>query len=230
MEKAKISEIFRSIQGEGLFIGVRQVFVRFHGCNIHCAWCDTENAISKNNGKFDVLTAKQLYNKVIKLSGGCHSLSLTGGEPLLQKDFIKDSLVLLKRDNIKVYLETNGILFKELKEVINGIDFISMDIKLPSSTKCKAFWHEHSKFLDIAVKKKVFIKTVVSNQTKKEDIIRAVKLVAKHDPGLVFILQPDYNELSSGALKKCIGFHDICLKYIRDVRVIAQMHKYLDLR
>ena len=139
MIKAKVSEIFKSIQGEGKYVGVSQVFVRFYGCNMRCSWCDTPYAIGDVPGRFKEYSKGELLKSVKEIYKDCHSLSLTGGEPLVQKDFIKDFLPLLKKHRIKTYLETNGVLPEELKEVVEGIDIIAMDIKLPSSTKCKPY-------------------------------------------------------------------------------------------
>ena len=85
-------------------------------------------------------------------------MSLTGGEPLLQKDFLKGLLSLFKESRMISYLETNGILYKELQSIIDDIDIIAMDFKLPSSTKCRSFWDEHKRFLEVALRKEVFIK------------------------------------------------------------------------
>ena len=81
MKTAKISEIFQSIQGEGKYIGAKQVFVRFYGCNIHCAWCDTPYAIGDVPGRFETFDLSEVLKKTKTLYPGCHSVSLTGGGP-----------------------------------------------------------------------------------------------------------------------------------------------------
>ena len=230
MLKAKISEIFQSVQGEGAYAGTKQVFVRFYGCNIHCTWCDTPYAIGDVPGKFEEFTAEEILKRIQELNQNCHSVSLTGGEPLLQKDFIKSFLPHLKETGLSVYLETSGILPAELKEIIGGVDIVAMDIKLPSSTKCAPYWKEHEEFLDIAKEKDVFVKTVVSSDTTKEDVIRAAQLVSRFGRDIVFVLQPNFLEIRNGALSKCLEFQSDCTRYLTRVRVIPQMHKFMKLR
>ena len=230
MIKAKVSEVFQSIQGEGQYAGVKQVFVRFYECNIHCVWCDTPAYIGDSGGHFKEYTPNELFDCVKKLWDDCHSVSLTGGEPLVQKDFIKDFLPLLKKAKMAAYLETNGILYHELKEIIDDIDIVAMDIKLPSSTKCQPFWREHEEFLKEAVKRDCFIKVVISSDTKKEELIQSARLVSKIKRDATFILQPNYFELKNGVVRKCLEFQGDCLKYLNNVRVMPQMHKFIKLR
>ena len=230
MLKAKVSEIFQSIQGEGKYAGTRQVFVRFYECNMHCVWCDTPYAIGDTPGRFKEYAQGELLERINQLGRDCPSVSLTGGEPLVQKDFLKLFLPLLKKTRLKAYLETNGVLPQELKEVIDDIDIVAMDMKLPSSTKCRPYWQEHEEFLKIACRKDVFIKAVVSSDTLKSDIEKTVELIAKTSRHTVFILQPNYFEMKNGAPARCLEFQEYCLKYLSDVRVMPQMHKFMKLR
>lgn len=230
MLKAKISEIFQSIQGEGPYAGVPQVFLRFYGCNIRCSWCDTPYAIGDVSGRFKELTLEEVSKKVKELGKNCHSVSLTGGEPLVQSNFIKSFLPLLKKTGLKAYLETSGILSKELKDVIDDVDIVAMDIKLPSSTKCAPYWKEHEEFLKIARKKDVFVKVVISSDTVKNEVVQAAKLVSDFGRDIVFILQPNFLEIRNGALVKCLEFQQGCQKHLTHVRVMPQMHKFMKLR
>ena len=111
---------------------------------------------------------------------------------MVQKDFIKELLPQLKNAGVRSYLETNGVLPSALADVIDGIDIISMDLKLPSSTQCQSFWDEHLEFLKIASQKDVFVKAVISSETHREDILKAVDVVAQVDPTIMFVLQPNY--------------------------------------
>ncbi len=230
MLKAKISEIFQSLQGEGPYAGTRQVFVRFYGCNIRCVWCDTPYAIGDVPGRFEEYTEEKILGLVAGLKDGCHSVSLTGGEPLVQKDFIKSVLPRLKETGLKIYLETGGILSAQLEDIIDGVDIVAMDMKLPSSAKCAPYWKEHERFLRIALQKDVFIKAVVSSETTKEDVMTAAELVSRLGPDTVFILQPNFLEIRNGALGKCLEFQGDCLKVLPRVRVMPQMHKFMKLR
>ena len=227
---AKILEIFHSIQGEGKYAGASQVFVRFFECNMHCDWCDTPNSIGDGKREFKEYSCTELFDTIKPLWQQCHSISLTGGEPLLQKDFIKEFIPFLKKSQMRIYLETNGIFFQELKEVIDDIDMIAMDLKLPSSTKRRAYWEEHKAFLKVAKQKDVFIKVVVTSDTKEEDLKTAVELVAGIDPSIVFFLQPNHFEIRNGALPKCLAFQNYGGRYLKDVRVLPQVHKFIKMR
>lgn len=230
MIKAKISEIFQSIQGEGQYAGVAQVFVRFYECNIHCVWCDTPAAIGDSGGTFEEYSLAEVWEKIQQLGVHCHSVSLTGGEPMVQSAFLQRLLPLIKETNLKTYLDTNGIFHKELKALIHHLDIIAMDIKLPSSTKCRPYWQEHEKFLQEAVKKDVFIKVVVSKETSPEDILQAAQLTAKISRDIVFILQPNYFDMKNGVVSKCVEFQDHCSGYLSNVRILPQMHKFMKVR
>lgn len=228
--KAKILEIFQSTQGEGKYIGVPQVFVRFFECNMHCVWCDTPHSIGDTTRHYKEFTLDSLVQEIKTVWGHSHSVSLTGGEPLLQAEFINTLTPVLRGHGMTVYLETNGVLPKELAQVIDGVDIIAMDIKLPSSTQCRAYWQEHDEFLQIAHKKDLFVKVVVSNSTTKEEVLQAAELVKRHAPDVPFILQPNFFDMKEGVVAKCQEFQNDCLKHLPNVRIIPQIHKFLKVR
>lgn len=148
----------------------------------------------------------------------------------MQADFINTLTPVLRSLHMPVYLETNGTLPKELAQVIDGVDTIAMDIKLPSSTECRSYWLEHEEFLKIAKSKDIFIKTVISEQTTRDDVKRAVDLVSRLAPEVLFILQPNYFDMKNGIVAKCVDFQNDCLKRLPNVRIIPQIHKFMKLR
>lgn len=227
---AKILEIFQSTQGEGKYIGVPQVFVRFFECNMHCVWCDTPHSIGDTTRHYKEFTLDSLVSEIKALWGQSHSVSITGGEPLVQAEFINTLTPVLRGLGMTVYLETNGVLPKELAQVIDGVDIIAMDIKLPSSTQCKAYWQEHDEFLQIARTKDLFVKVVISNATTKEEVLQAAELVKRHAPDVPFILQPNFFDMKEGVVAKCQEFQNDCLKHLPNVRIIPQIHKFLKVR
>lgn len=230
--KAKITEIFSSVQGEGVFVGARQIFIRFSGCNMSCEFCDTPNDLGTKE-----YSCSSLINEVEAMevaSGPHHSVSLTGGEPLMQTEFLKSFLPALKKKGFKLYLETNGTLPNELDGLIDLIDIVAMDFKLPSSTGGKVFWQEHLDFLRIASRKKVFVKSVVTRDTKKEDIEEAIKLIKAVNRNIPFIMQPATPfktfDKKPGE-NRLLEFLDIALKNeVENSRVIPQMHKILGVK
>jgi len=222
--KAKVLEIFRSVQGEGKYVGVDQVFVRFFECNMHCVWCDTPHSIGDTTRRFVEYSLDELMGKIEELWDKCHSVSLTGGEPMMQIDIIAALLPLLKKANIRSYLETNGIFYKELEQIIDNIDVIAMDIKLPSSTQCQAYWKEHEEFLKVARQREVFVKTVISSETARDDVLRSIDLVADIDPDITFVLQPNYYDRDNGVMDKILCFQKDCTNRLSNVRILPQAY------
>ncbi|MFC1631850.1 7-carboxy-7-deazaguanine synthase QueE [Candidatus Omnitrophota bacterium] len=220
MTKAKISDIFFSVQGEGIYAGRPQLFVRFYGCNLNCGFCDTPLSA------YEKYTPLQLYNQLRKFTQPYHSLCLTGGEPLLHKDFLKEFLRLVKFDGTITYLETNGILAAALGELIDDIDIIAMDLKLPSSTKTDQFWPEHRKFLKIALAKEVFIKMVICSETDQADIDQAINLISKLGARQApVVLQPNSFQLSKELLAQTRRLQKYCAEHCDNVRLVPQLHK-----
>jgi organic radical activating enzyme len=229
INRAPISEIFFSIQGEGIFVGVPQVFVRFSGCNIKkCAFCD--ELTTKKSFK----TVKEIITLIRNLSKKAkpHSVSLTGGEPLLYPQFLKELSHTLKREGYLIYLETNGTLPHNLKYVKRHLDFISMDIKLPSSTLTKAYFTKHRKFLKAASRKNIFVKVVITKKTNFSCFRKAVELVKKIDKKIPFVIQPATKAARVNQPHKdmILLFQAYALKFLKDVRVIPQMHKLIGVK
>lgn len=229
--RADLVEIFSSIQGEGLFIGYKQIFVRFAGCNLNCVFCDTPK-----DAKIKEADPKEVIKKVKyldRICGGHHSVSLTGGEPLLAAAFLKEILPELKRAGFKIYLETNGTLRRELRQVIKYIDIIAMDFKLPSSAAMTPLWRAHKEFLETAKVKRVFVKAVVTNKTHLADVLEASRIIEKIDRDIVFILQPATpvcardREAPRSKLSEC---RHISEERLANVRVIPQMHKIMGIK
>jgi 7-carboxy-7-deazaguanine synthase len=227
MKKAKIFEVFRSIQGEGKYAGVPQVFIRFAGCNLNCSWCDSAHARNVNDPAVRTYSPEALWHAIEELWLGCHSVVLTGGEPLIQTEFLKDFLPILHVHKLPVFLETNGTLPDELKKIVEDIDIVSMDVKLPSSTGLAPLWDEHVRFLRTAWGKDLYIKIVISQTTTMEDMIKAVEMISKGDPSMPLFLQPNHFEIEKGIMTKCMEFQNYCLNYLTEVRFFPQMNKFM---
>jgi 7-carboxy-7-deazaguanine synthase len=223
--KGKIAEIFDSLQGEGLYLGERQIFVRMFGCNLECGYCDTHLDCFMDYEPRELLEEIKLY------PGHFHSVSFTGGEPLAQPEFLREVAILTKNSGFANYLETNGTMPQSLEQVINFMDIIGMDIKLPSSTGLKSFWDEHKTFLKIASEKEVFIKTIICASTTEEDILQAAKLIKDVSISTILVLQPNSFEHGSEALtNKLEHFKNICRKESVTACVIPQMHKIIGIK
>ena len=232
--ETEISEMFSSLQGEGPYLGVKQVFVRFGRCNMHCTYCDElEKMQSENFTKMSLVEVLKEIDRLDKEKGYHHSVSLTGGEPLFYTSFLENLLPKLKERGFPTYLETNGTLPRELDRVVRYCDIIAMDMKPSSSTGDRAFEKEHSEFLKIAVRRDVFVKVVITPETKLEEVKRCAKIVDEVDATIPFILQPlsDPVGINTKALQLIEKiFMPEVEKLLRDVRVIPQLHKIWGVR
>lgn len=229
--KTDLIEIFSSYQGEGPFIGAKQIFVRFAGCNMDCVFCDTSKAAIIKNASFEEVLKN--IRETEEASGPHHSVSLTGGEPLLHTDFLRCILPELRKDGFEIYLETNGTMPEELMRIIAFVDIISTDIKLPSSTKAPPLWEKHIEFLKIARKKNSFVKVVITGNTSERDVVRARDIVKKVDRNMLFVLQPaEATEKGDFTVseEKLSYFYRLFGEKLNNVKMIPQMHKLLGIK
>ena len=127
----KVAEKFISINGEGTRAGELAVFVRFAGCNLRCTYCDTMWA-NEPGCPYEEMTPAQICDYV--RSTGICNVTLTGGEPLLQKQ-MEELIGLLIRDcGVRVEIETNGAVdLRPFAQISEGRPTFTMDYKLPSS-------------------------------------------------------------------------------------------------
>ena len=241
--RENVIEIFSSIQGEGKYVGCRQIFVRLEGCNLDCTYCDTENEIGghahcmveERAGTHELvpyenpLSVEKVAEIVTHLTGDVphHSLSITGGEPLLHVPFIKE---LAAHIDLPIFLETNGTLDRALAECIDCISHISMDLKLPDVLSTP-IWDAHARFLEIACTKDVYVKVVVAAETRAEDVEQAAHLVADIAPATLLILQPvtPYGGCTAPTPARLLELQCIALRHLSDVRIIPQTHRMMDL-
>ncbi|WP_051321280.1 7-carboxy-7-deazaguanine synthase QueE [Chrysiogenes arsenatis] len=138
MAQATLNEIFWSTQGEGVLIGVPQVFVRFQGCNLSCAYCDTPASLSHVTDTFSAFGVThdnpcqldQLTGFLAHFLPRVHSVSFTGGEPTMQPEFLTEiAQWMATHAPGKFYLETNGTNIAWLQENNTLIDILSVDLK-----------------------------------------------------------------------------------------------------
>lgn len=256
-KNANIIEIFSSIQGEGPYLGCRQIFIRFAGCNLSCNYCDTPFQeqefcnLQKTAGLAEFkklknpVSSDQLLEEIAGLNKA-HSISLTGGEPLLHTEFLNEFLPKFKKTfpKIKIYLETNGTLFEELEKIIEHIDIISMDLKLKSSTGVNFPFEQHKRFIETALNchvrakdplcnnnTEIFAKAVITSKIEDEEIEEISELIKNSAKAITLILQPVDSQNKELLLcsQNILEIQEKFLKKLDDVRVIPQVHKFLDL-
>ena len=232
--RTHINEVFSSIQGEGILIGRRQVFIRFSGCNLDCNYCDTPKSRDPLLG--DLISTEELYNKINKIiTPDFHSISFTGGEPLLHADFIKN---FLEEHKFKSLLETNGSLPRELQKITELLDFVSLDIKLPEH-KANNNWDD---LIDLELESikllrdeeiNTYCKVVVMPGTKVDMIGFIASKIAdevQNTSKLSMVIQPvSPFDLWVDGTNKLFEISEEAGKYV-DVLTIPQVHKLLNMR
>ncbi|MCE9624168.1 MAG: 7-carboxy-7-deazaguanine synthase QueE [Deltaproteobacteria bacterium] len=236
-------EIFSSFQGEGPHLGEPMAFLRFQDCALSCKFCDTPASFEKH-ADFRVETPPQsarfqsypnpvdgeFLTRLLQPFSG-QILSITGGEPLQQADFLAAWLPDLAWGD-PVLLETSGVFPAALAKVIASIDIVSMDMKLPSVTGMRSYWNEHAEFLRIARQKQVYVKVVVSKPTDLDELREAIAIVEREAPGIPFILQPVTPAREVGETipeARLRELYDFSKQRLADVRVIPQVHPMLGL-
>ena len=206
----KISEIFYSIEGEGIEIGRPEIFIRLAGCNLRCTWCDTKYALENGTE----MSIEEILQEAGKYP--CKSVSITGGEPLLQKTELLELVRQLKGLGYWIQLNTNGTIFDG--EIFRLVDLISMDCKCPSSGM-KSEFEVLRKTHDSFGSKSQF-KFVISNE---EDYQYAKNVVsASLKSGTSVVLQPEWK--SRKFTEKLV---DLVKRDNLGVRVILQQQKMI---
>ncbi|MGB9978878.1 7-carboxy-7-deazaguanine synthase QueE [Methanobacterium sp.] len=232
--KAHINEIFSSIQGEGKLIGRRQIFVRFSGCNLQCNYCDTPQGLDPTSGSS--FSEEQLFNSVNNLiTPDFHSISLTGGEPLIHADFIRS---FLEKYDFDCLLETNGSLPGEMEKIAELIKYASVDIKLPehcSTPNWDNLFKDELKSLNLLIDNKtnIYCKIVILPSTKVNTIESIASKILEEISDisrLSIVLQPS-SPLNywTGNSAKLFEISEVVGNYL-DVLTIPQVHKLLKVR
>jgi len=199
----KISETFRSIQGEGKRIGALTYFIRTIGCNLDCSWCDTQYAMEGGT--------EMSIERLVDLAKDDDEICLTGGEPLIHCE----SAILIERlteMGKTVVVETNGSV--DLSSMPNNDNVIySMDIKCPSSHMENRMTFSNLNILQ----PKDQVKFVISDGN---DLEYAISIIKKYKPKCEVIFSPvggmDIEPLTEEVIERRLK-----------VRVLPQLHKII---
>ncbi len=248
----RLVEIFSSIQGEGILVGHRQIFVRTYGCNLRCTYCDSPETLKESGTPhacrvetepgswrfrtIDSLVPSHVLTEIVSgyLSEPHHSLSITGGEPLLHADFLVKWIPDVKKLGLKVFLETNGMLPGHMKKLTSSIDFVSMDFKAPTSTGMsrEETKTRHKQFLEIARETCVYGKFVATSRTTNDELQDVIEIIEAVDSSIPLILQPVTPfgfEMTPVLPSRMIELHAMASRRLAEVRVIPQTHKMMKL-
>ncbi|MFO7991645.1 MAG: radical SAM protein [Thermoplasmata archaeon] len=210
-----VCEIFYSIQGEGILIGLPTVFLRTSGCNLRCTWCDTKYAYEKG-------IEYSIDELVDELHGfPSKRLCITGGEPMLQDDLIE--LIDELQGQFDISVETNGSL--DILPLVERDIMVSMDYKTPSSDMTDKMLEEDLKKL----RERDQLKFVINDEVDYEF---AKKVLENADVQSEIVLQPtagttedvSYSSYGPDKLKRIAAW---VMRDALDVRILPQLHKVI---
>lgn len=214
MTNYKVVEIFNSINGEGPRAGQLAIFVRMQGCNLDCTYCDTKWA-NEEDCRFHWTSDDEIIDFIHSV--GITNVTITGGEPLLQKD-ISVLLDRLAQDSrLHVEIETNGSVdLTPFMQDENRPSF-TMDYKLPGSGMEQTMLVSNLGLLDM----RDTVKFVVQDW---KDLERAKEVIDKYD--LVgrcnVYLSPVYGEIE---LEEIVNF--MKRNCMNGVTMQLQLHKII---
>ncbi len=234
---AQIKEIFCSVQGEGPYVGVRQAFVRFGGCNLSCDYCDTPEArkasrecrVEVTPGKRDFMQLENPLDnakleEAVEGYGNIHSASLTGGEPLLHADFIRELKL-----RAPLYLETNMTLPEKAEKIKGKVRYVAGDFKLRDALADSNYEEIMEatircyRVLRSKINRDCFCKVMLKGGADLKEISESIEQVKDYISCL--ILQP-ITPFSRALEKQLIlDLQEDIAEIIDDVRIIPQTHK-----
>jgi len=237
--RARVSEIFTSIEGEGIFVGKKTLFIRFSGCHLKCKWCDTKYALPLDSGtEYQIDEIKDLI--IRELQPFTYKVNFTGGEPLLQSDAVIELADFIKKQtNLKTYIESSCFDSELFNKVLPYIDICKIEFKTDDSKVVENEEYDNLllneiKCLELAVEsnKTTYIKIVVTNSTDLESFKNLVYNISKKiKPSNIvgFIIQPSHG-VDLPTVCKLLDAYDIVQPMFPEVRIIPQLHKEIGAR
>lgn len=239
MTRVRVSEIFTSFEGEGVFVGKKTLFIRLSGCHLKCRWCDTKYALPLDSGTdYELNEVKDLIVK--QLQPFTYKVNFTGGEPLLQTDAVVQLADFIKtHTNLRTYIESSCFdseLFSKILPYMDicKVEFKTEDSKVVDDGDYDDLLRNEFRCLELAVKnnKTTYIKIVVTNSTNLESFKNLVYNISKKiDPSYItsFVIQPSYG-IDQPTINKLLDTYDIVQPMFPEVRIIPQLHKEIGAR
>ncbi|MGG3471339.1 7-carboxy-7-deazaguanine synthase QueE [Neobacillus pocheonensis] len=235
MSKIPVLEIFGpTIQGEGMVIGQKTMFVRTAGCDYSCSWCDSAFTWD-GSAKEDIrqMTAEEIWTELKRVGGDNFSfVTISGGNPALLKN-LDEFIDLLKEKEIKIGIETQGSRWQDW---FVNVDELTISPKPPSSKMVTNFEILDSIFQnlrDYDFKYQVSLKVVIFD---KNDLEYAKKVHNRY-PEIPFYLQVGNDDITNVNNSELI--QKLLMKYewlvncvvldpqLNDVKVLPQLHALL---
>ena len=226
-EKGHLLEVFSSFQGEGPYAGLKQVFVRLSGCHLRCVYCDTPESWERSptwtlNGatRSNPVTVEETLETIRSL-GPHPSVSFTGGEPVLQAEFVREVALGVRALGMSTYLDTSGTLADRLALCADAIDVFAFDVKLPSCPGVKADWDDTRRCLELARGREAFVKIVVLQDTREDEVARAARIIPAGMPVVLQLATPVNAQTVPPGGEKLARLRAAAG---RDVLVLPQLH------
>ena len=219
----KIHSVFQSINGEvtASHQGSICTFLRLQGCNMRCVWCDTKDSQRRSKGV--ILTSEEVYRLIKNQPIKTKNITITGGEPLLQKEELYDLALALREEGYEISLETNGSLQVPF-HIHSLLASTIMDFKPESSgIGCyDAYLHKVSEAV-ISLGSNDWVKCPVMNQS---DLIKAI-LFKKTYQKLGYLNHPRFAFSAIAPLTSKKLYNKMIKKKIGDVVLNVQLHKMI---
>ena len=214
METYQVVETFVSINGEGTRAGELAVFIRMKGCNLKCTYCDTMWA-NEADAKAVPMTEEEIYQYVKKT--GVRNVTITGGEPLRQNNMQVLLARLLKDEELRVEIETNGSIDLTEFAKLEPRPSFTMDYKLGASGMEEKMCHSNFSLLNT----KDTVKFVVGS---RQELERAAQIIEKYQlqRRVSIYLSPVF-----GAIEPEEMVQFLIEKKLNDVRIQLQLHKII---
>jgi organic radical activating enzyme len=197
----KTVEVFASIQGEGLRQGEPTLFIRFAGCNLRCAFCDTKYAWEGGTETTAALLAARI--DALRRRFPASWVALTGGEPYAQD--LGGLIRLLRRKGLKVQVETNGTIFRPWK-----VDRLTVSPK-PRSYGCDPRFHRAADEVKLVVAKSLTLPVLA-------------RIRREFPPSVPVLLQPESNAPWSMAKGRRL-LERAARAGLGNIRLTVQLHK-----
>lgn len=223
-----IHSIYRATEGEGVFIGTPQIFVRFQGCTVGCLNCDSKETWDFDNNQ---MTFENVLEEIEKLSVSnavkLKRISITGGDPLHPKNTPAVLKLSQELKNRGYFINIEAAGTRVVHEIFDLIDYISMDLKTPS-TGVKTNINVLQKLVE-QYPNKFQIKSVVANnhdfQFVYDNYIKLQELTGHNS--FNWVITPCYEPGEAFPKERFFSIIELNESFGGPFRVIGQQHKWI---
>lgn len=238
LKPVRISEVFTSLEGEGVLLGTKTLFVRLAGCPFRCGYCDTDYALPMDSGtEYGMDEAFDLVRGSIER--GTFKVNFTGGDPLVQHEAVAELARRVRGEaGVPTYLESSCYDAARFRTVLPHMDYVKAELKTEDSgfvdgPRYPALLNEALECLRASVELGTFtyVKIVVGASTTEAHLADLVGRAVEAAPGGVaslsgLVIQPVTGDGAPG-LDHLLRLYDAARPLYGDVRVVPQLHKMI---